>query len=425
MVATMSDSEKKQRAGKDALNFTKAAIEALPMPEKGWKYYYDTKVSGLAIGIGPSGVKTFILYRKVNRKPERIKIGRYPDLTVDKARTQALTLIADIAGGTNPAELKRARRAEMTFGELFDQYYENHSVPHKKTAAEDKQKFEKYLSSNGDGINLASRQLSEITKAAVAQLFTKISKDHKVMANRVLALVSSIFGKAIEWGIWNQINPCHGIRKHSEVSRDRFLQPDELPKFFEQVLAYPNATVRDYILVSLLTGARRGNVLAMRWDQVNLDRAEWRIPDTKNGTPQSIPLVPDVIAILRARDKERGDSPFVFPGSGEAGHLVSPKKAWRIILDKAGIADLRLHDLRRTMGSWQAGTGANLSVIGRSLNHKSTQTTAIYARLWLEPVRNSMETAATAMLQAAGLNTNGAAAEADTSSDDVVEVRPR
>ena len=92
----------------------------------------------------------------------------------------------------------------------------------------------------------------------------------------------------------------------------------------------------------------------MRWEQVNLDRAEWRIPDTKNGTPQSVPLVPDVVPILRARDKERGDSPFVFPGSGEAGHLVSPKKAWRIILDMAGIANLRLHDLRRTMGSWQA-----------------------------------------------------------------------
>ena len=80
-----------------------------------------------------------------------------------------------------------------------------------------------------------------------------------------------------------------------------------------------------------------------------------------------------------------------------------PKKTWKIILDKAGIADLRLHDLRRTMGSWQAGTGANLSVIGRSLNHKSTQTTAIYARLWMTPVRDSMETAATAMRVAAGL----------------------
>lgn len=99
----------------------------------------------------------------------------------------------------------------------------------------------------------------------------------------------------------------------------------------------------------------------------------------------------------------------MIPGSGEAGHLVPPKKAWRIILDKAGIADLRLHDLRRPMGSWQAGTGANLSVTGRSLNHKSTQTTAIYARIWLEPVRNSMETAATAMLQVAGLVTNGGA----------------
>ncbi|MGF6635239.1 tyrosine-type recombinase/integrase [Paraburkholderia sp. MM6662-R1] len=397
--------ENNDRAGKSALNFTKASIEALPVPEKGWKYYYDTKVSGLAIGVGASGVKTFVLYRKVERKPERIKIGRYPDLTVDKARAQAMNLNADIANGTNPAELKRVRRAEMTFGDLFDQYYKNHSVPHKKTSDEDKQKFDKYLSSNKDGINLASRQLSVITKADIAQLFMKISKEHKVTANRVLALVSSIFGKAIEWGIWNHINPCKGIRKHSENSRDRFLQPDELPKFFVQVLAYPNATVRDYILVSLLTGARRSNVLAMSWDEVNLERGEWRIPETKNGTPQSVPLVPDAVEILHARKKSAAcaDSQFVFPGSGESGHLVEPKKAWQIILDKAGIADLRLHDLRRTMGSWQAGTGANLSVIGRSLNHKSTQTTAIYARLWMTPVRDSMETAASAMLQAASL----------------------
>ncbi|MFP3477991.1 tyrosine-type recombinase/integrase [Burkholderia ambifaria] len=395
--------EETERAGRNALNFTKTAIDALPLPERGWKYYYDTKVSGLAIGVGASGVKTFVLYRKVNRKPERIKIGRYPDLTVDKARAAATNLNADIANGTNPAELKRVRRAEMTFGDLFDQYYKNHAVPHKKTADEDKQKFNKYLSNNKDGINLASRQLSQITKMDIGQLFAKIGKSHKVTANRVLALVSSIFGKAIEWGIWSQMNPCHGIRKHSEVSRDRFLHPDELPKFFEHLLAYPNATVRDYVLMSLLTGARRSNVLAMRWDQVNLERAEWRIPDTKNGTPQSVPLVPDAIAILEARKKLDvcGGSPYVFPGSGESGHLVEPKKAWKIILDRAGIADLRLHDLRRTMGSWQAGTGANLSVIGRSLNHKSTQTTAIYARLWMEPVRNSMEAAAEAMLAAA------------------------
>lgn len=388
---------------KSALNFTKAAIESLPVPERGWKYYYDTKVSGLAIGVGSTGVKTFVLYRKVDRKPERIKIGRYPDLTVDKARAQAMNLNADIANGTNPAELKRTRRGEMTFRDLFIRYYNEHSIPHKKTADEDKQKYDKYLASNESGINLASRQLSDVTKGEISKLFAKISKEHKITANRVLALISSIFGKAIEWEIWTQPNPCLGIKRNRENTRDRFLHPDELPKFFEQVRAYPNATVRDYILISLLTGARRSNVLEMRWEQLNLERATWRIPDTKNGTPQTVPLVPDAVEILRDRKvlAECAGSPFVFPGDGVTGHLVEPKKAWKIILTKAGIADLRLHDLRRTMGSWQAGTGANMSVISRSLNHKSMQTTAIYARLWMEPVRDSMETAANAIMKAA------------------------
>ena len=94
---------------------------------------------------------------------------------------------------------------------------------------------------------------------------------------------------------------------------------------------------------------------------------------------------------------------FVFPGSGKTGHLVEPRKGWERLLAQAKIADLRLHDLRRTMGSWQAKTGASLVVIGKSLNHKSTQTTAIYARLDMDPVRASMNSAADAMLKAGGI----------------------
>lgn len=393
-----------EKKSSNRINFTKSAIENLVLPKSNWKYYYDTKVAGLAIGVGATGIKTFVLYRKVGRRPERIKIGRYPDLTVDEARNQATRLNADIAVGTNPAELKRKQRNELTFGALFDQYYKNHSVPHKKTADEDQAKFDKYLANNKTGLNLASRQLSTIERADIVQLFTKISQEHKITANRVLALVSSIFGKAIEWGIWDRMNPCQGIKRHREHSRDRFLQSDELPRFFDAVLNYPNAIVRDYILISLLTGARRGNVLAMRWDQLHLERGEWRIPETKNGTPQSVPLVPDAVHILELRKAQRGDAPsdFVFPGTGESGHLVEPKKAWASILKRADIQNLRLHDLRRTLGSWQAGTGANLSIIGRSLNHKSTVTTSIYARLWMAPVRAAMETATNAMLEAAG-----------------------
>lgn len=154
--------------------------------------------------------------------------------------------------------------------------------------------------------------------------------------------------------------------------------------------------------MALLTGVRRSNLLAMKWEEVNLERAEWRIPDTKNHTPQVITLVPEAIAILRRR-KQNAANIYVFPSNSTIGHLVEPKKAWQRILKNAGIADLPIHDLRRTLGSWQARTGASLTIIGKSLNHKSSQTTAIYARLDLDPVRASVEKATNAMLMAAGI----------------------
>jgi integrase len=159
--------------------------------------------------------------------------------------------------------------------------------------------------------------------------------------------------------------------------------------------------LRDYFLISLLTGARRSNVQEMQWSHIHLERGEWRIPTTKNGDSQTVTLTSEVVEILRAR---QGSSPtWVFPGSGSTGHLVEPKKAWKRLLERAGIENLRIHDLRRTLGSWQAKTGASLVIVGKSLNHKSPSTTAIYARLDLDPVRESVDRATGAMLVAAGL----------------------
>jgi integrase len=140
----------------------------------------------------------------------------------------------------------------------------------------------------------------------------------------------------------------------------------------------------------------------MRWKDVFLARTEWQVPRTKNGTAQTIPLSAEAVKILerRAEDAPSG-SVFVFPGEGKSGHLVEPKKGWQRVLARACIEDLRLHDLRRTLGSWQAKTGASLAIIGKSLNHKNTQTTAIYARLDLDPVRESVARATAAMLTAA------------------------
>ena len=200
----------------------------------------------------------------------------------------------------------------------------------------------------------------------------------------------------------SEFNPAIGIKSNKEIQRDRFLQSDELPRFFKALAEESNTTIRDYILISLLTGARRSNVLAMRWQDISFERHEWRIEETKNGTPQTVALSPEAIEILQNR-KPLDNAAFVFSGNGKAGHLMEPKKGWKRILERAEIDNLRIHDLRRTLGSWQAKTGASLAIIGKSLNHKNQNTTAIYARLDLDPVRDSINTATSAMLTAAGL----------------------
>jgi integrase len=382
-------------------NFTKAAIDCLPAPDKGWAYHYDLKVQGLGIGIGKTGKKTFILYRKINGVPERLKLGRYPDLSIERARGKASEINSSIANGINPADIKRGRAAEPTFGELFSQYLERHAKQHKRTWAEDKQRFEQYLQSA-----IGKKKLSLINRQLVASIHGDITlAGHSTVANRVLALVSSVYGWAISAGLVES-NPISGIKRNREMSRDRFLQSDELPRFFKALADEENKTMRDYFLLSLLTGARRANVLAMRWTEVNFERKEWRIKETKNGAPQTVTLSPQAVELLRARITSDADI-FVFPGTGKTGHLVEPKKGWQRILTRAGITDLRIHDLRRTLGSWQAKQGASLAIIGKSLNHKNQNTTAIYARLDLDPVRDSVNTATRAIMVAAGLKGGG------------------
>ena len=137
----------------------------------------------------------------------------------------------------------------------------------------------------------------------------------------------------------------------------------------------------------------------MRWDEVSLTRAEWRIAQTKAGRPHLLPLPHALVTLLRRLPKVDG-VPFVFPGQDGRGPLQNMKRAWDRIRSKAGIQDVRFHDLRRTVGSWLAGSGESLSLIGKVLNHRDVSTTAIYARLNLDPVRQALERQATKMLEA-------------------------
>jgi integrase len=377
-------------------NFTRERIEALPNPTGGQRaYYYDTKVRGLAVAVSPMGKKVFLVYRKVAGRPERITIGPFVDLSIEQARNRAEQLNADIAMGENPAAHRRRIRDEATLKELFATYLEHHAKPFKRTWADDEAMFNLHLAS------WQVRKISSIRKIDIVTLHGKIGRNSgPYAANRVVELLCSMFNRGREWG-WSGENPAAGVKAFPELKRERFMDGEELRRFFQGLGQELNATIRDYILLSLLTGARRRNVQAMRWAEIKWDRATWTIPaaKAKAGEAISIALSPVAMRLLESR-KTDSIGEWVFPGRGKSGHLEEPKTAWKRILKRAKLSDLRLHDLRRTLGSWQAATGASLPIIGKSLGHKSLTATQIYARLDLDPVRASVNKATDAMLLA-------------------------
>lgn len=373
-------------------NFTKKALETIESPTKDKEYYYDLKVHGLCLCVTKNGVKTFYLYRKVNGRPERIRIGKFPDFSIENARGEASNLNHLIERGVNPNQEKQKIKAELTFGDLFDRYIKEYAKIHKKSWEEDVSQYKRYLES------LGRKRLSSLNRTLFQALHTKIGKDHgPYAANRTLALLKTVFNKATLWG-WDGENPIIGIQKFKEKSRERFLHAEELPRLFEALDQESNGTFRDFFYVSLLTGARRSNVQSMKWGDININNLSWRIPETKNGEAHIVVLVAEVLEILERR-RANSESKWVFPSlTSKSGHIEEPKSAWKKILKRANLTDLRLHDLRRTLGSWQAATGANSYVIGKSLGHKSQQATAVYARLNLDPVRESLGHAVKAMM---------------------------
>lgn len=361
---------------------------------------HDPRTPGLRAELREGGAVTFFVYKRLpGGGPVRVKVGDFPAVTVDKARREAHDVLSELSQGRDVARDRRQRREEPTLKTLFDHFLETHAKLHKRTWQEDQRQFDKLLRI------WRSKRLSTIHTQDVRSLHARLGKKHgRYAANRVLALLRSLFNRAGEIGFTGP-NPTASVRKFKEESRERVLSVAEMPAFFAAVEAEPNKTLRDFFFACLWTGARRGNVAAMRWADVDFSTSTWRIPETKSGDPVRVHLSDEALAILRERQEEREDgAEFVFPSrrsGAKTPYLSSPKDAWKKLLDRAGLSDLRMHDLRRTFGSFQAADGASLPVIGKSLGHRSTASTAVYARLNLDPVRVSVDRSTAAIRAAA------------------------
>ena len=382
------------RSRQERVHLTQAFVADTTAPASGQAFHRDDALRGLALRVTAAGARTFVWEGWIKGRSRRVTLGRFPDMPVVLARKRALEVSAAFARGEDPAAERIEERREATFGDLADAYIERHAKPHKRSWKSDEQMLATYLKS------WRTRRLSTIRREDVAQLHDRLGRENgRYTANRVVALVRTMFALAADWGyLRGGENPATRIKLFEEEKRDRFLSDDELRRVNDALLEETDWRWRAYFPLALLLGTRRTELLSARWADVDLTvgAGTLRIPITKAGRPHSLPLPSSAIAILEALPS-LGTSEWLFPGTGASGHAAEPGVAWRRIRERAGVPDVRLHDLRRTLGSRLAASGYSLPLIGKVLGHSQPSTTAVYARLSHGPVRAALEENAAAM----------------------------
>jgi integrase len=245
---------------------------------------------------------------------------------------------------------------------------------------------------------LARLKVGDVRHADIDKLHRKITATGaRVRANRVIALLSRMFSLAVIWEMRSD-NPVKGIERNLETARHRYLEGNELERLVAAIVAQPNRKGAHVVELLLLTGARRSEVMHMRWDQLDLGKGVWTKPAnaTKQGRMHRIPLSAParqvLVEIKQAAEekaaKYRRDVPaWVFPARHGGGPLSDVKHVWAAICRTARISDLHLHDLRHAYATILASAGLSLPIIGQLLGHTQASTTNRYAHLMDDPLR--------------------------------------
>ena len=350
--------------------------------------YDGDELPGFGVRVFPSGAKSFVVWYRTDSGRKRLHtVGKYGALTLQQGRDLARRTLLQAKTGADPMGARQNARRGETVRELAAMYLERHAKKRKKSWKDDERRVDRYVLPA-----LGSRKVADVKRSDVAKLHTTIGDAKPYEANRVLALVRVMFNKAAEWGMIEEgaPNPAARVQPYKEKSRDRWVRPEELPKLVEAIEAEPNPYIQAAFRLYLLTGLRRSELLGLRWKDIDFDRQELRIEDTKAGRSHVVPLSAPAVEVLRSLPKMLGN-PYVLPGHIRGKPLVNVSKPWQRIRKRAGLEDVRLHDLRRTVGSWMATGGASLPIIAAALNHSNVSTTQIYARLAEDATRTALE----------------------------------
>jgi integrase len=380
-------------------------IKRLKPPAEGNRIAWDSEIPGSGARITAAGIISFILDYRIFGRQRRYTIGRYPELTATAARIDAGELRAKIRAGHDPMEERIHSRSEPTLGDLATAYLESARLRSKRphTVRDYTRMIDKIIRPELGGLRLKA-----IGRRDVEALHGSL-KDTPYQANRVLALLSSMFSFAIEEK-WIIENPARGVQKYHEEKRENWLSVEQIQRFRKALDQYKDQSAANALRLLLLTGSRAGEALKATWEEFDLDRGVWTTPThhTKQKKTEHVPLSAVAVDLLKSIRPVKAAGPL-FPGKVVEGEKlrrarVSLKRPWLQACKAAGLvetytiqgkhrkltryrATVRLHDLRHSYASHLVSNGVGLQIVGKLMGHVQASTTMRYAHLQDEALR--------------------------------------
>jgi integrase len=359
---------------------TKRVIEAAEI-QAAEHFIWDDSLPGFGVRVLPSGRKGYIVQYRAGRRSRRMSLGPSTVLTCEQARTRAITIIAAARGGDDPAARRDADRRTATVKELADRFDKEHvSLRIKESTAKGYRRLLQLTILPA----LGRHRVTEVTRADIAKLHHDL-RHIPYEANRCLEVISKMFSLAEMWGLRpDGSNPRKHIKKYAEEKRERFLSPVEL-KLVGEVLRemesegieLPSAIAATRLLI--LTGCRLNEIMTLQWEHVDLPGKALRLPDSKTGA-KVVHLGQSAIDVLEKITLVE-TNPWVIVGTLPGARLTDLQPFWQQVRARAGLNDVRIHDLRHTFASTAVASGQGLPMIGKLLGHTQVQTTARYAHL--------------------------------------------
>jgi integrase len=368
---------------------TKRFIDSVE-PEDKEQVFWDDDIRGFGLRVKPSGVKSYIAqYRNAGGKSQRKTLGRHGEITADQARKLASEIRHAVASGDDPVAAKAAWKAAPTVNDLMDEYLSAHVASHNKptTQAEVKRLIERHIRPA-----LGKMKVQEITRQDVSKLH-RAMKETPRQANFVLSIISKAFNLAETWGYRSEhSNPVRLLVKYKENARDRVFSADELAALgatFRKAVLENMVSPRLISVFTMLafTGCRLSEILTLTWKMVDFENGLLNFPDAKAGARSHV-LSSQALDLLANTDRVDGID-FVFPNATNQNHFdkSNVERVWRKLVKAAGLKDLRIHDLRHTVGTAAGSTGANAFQIQHVLGHKTLAMTGRYVARDDDPVR--------------------------------------